>query len=457
VRKIAWGAGWLLWALACTPDYGPLLERACEEDAQCPSRRCLGGYCALPEAPVTEPDLSPDAASPLDQGGDLPRLPDLPDPDDPDAPDLPAPEGACEAQGEPCDPAVAQPGGFACFASDALRPDAITCHAWCDFASSPTGCPAQHFCGGSDEGFSVCIRGNCTDPLRSEAECGALEPNGGTCFPVGDGLGYCYAAGARQLGQRCSEQAQETDCAAGLACVGGRCERFCAVDEDGDDTCGYQGRACAPLGDSPARGVCLEPCLPWDDETCADNRACLPIVEGFGYCRELGEAAAGQACAEDWDCRADLGCVWLDNNQAPACRPLCEREGGFGDQNCAGGAICYPWSELAGHCVPGCRPFTEVNGCAQPDERNCWPIEDTTRGACLPSGDVPLGAPCALVNGSVLGQCAPGGACVVLLGKTEGICRGLCRLAAGGVDCQGQDRCQDLFGDPLVGVCAELP
>lgn len=453
---LPWRGAWLLLlCLGCAPDYQPLLDRSCQGHQDCASGQCLEGYCVLADSldaslDLPDPDKNnlpgkdPSADSGLDMPTDL-REDTAPGPDQP-AP----PQGDCRAPGQACDPAAAQPTGYLCLALDKVDPEGGTCHKLCDFNTWAEGCALGSFCYYLGADYGACIQSDCQDPARSQAQCAHLEPYGGTCLPQGNGAFSCWAAGPRQQDERCSEQRLETDCASGLLCIGGRCEPLC--DPQSDD-CLDRGRVCAALGNQEETGVCLESCLPNDDDTCQGDRTCVPLLSDVGYCRDRGEQGQDAPCVDEQDCDRGLWCHSPDAQQPGACRQFCARPGGLGDAFCPTAQICVPWFEAYGVCSPGCAPLSQDNGCQDPYAQTCWPVEREDRGLCLSSGSIPEGQPCDLSQGLVLGQCAPDLICLGEPGQPRGACHRLCLLDEPG--CDGPQRCQDWLGDALLGVCAE--
>ncbi len=241
--------GCLLAGVACTPDYGPILDRACTLNLDCASGLCVQGYCALEVSSKEFIEPSPNT------------------------------EG-CQAVGAPCDPTEAQPVSFLCIEGDSTKPGDATCHSACDLSKPVDSCTSGSFCAALDSGGEVCLRSNCDSPVSSLTDCAGLSEDGGTCFPQGNDAFYCELAGERQMQETCSLVTPGLECAAGLACVGGLCESQCSLMR-GNEDCPVD-RVCSAI--SPRWGVCVEPCATFEEDTCDGERICLPISDGDGFC-----------------------------------------------------------------------------------------------------------------------------------------------------------------------------
>lgn len=133
-----------------------------------------------------------------------------------------------------------------------------------------------------------------------------------------DGTGECAEAGAVPNGGNCSVNG---DCGKGLACLDGRCGKYCASDAQ------CENRACAKIvvGGTPVNntGVCGFPCDPINGSACPSGQACRfgDTVGGkktTGCYANPGTVDEGGPCADrDDDCGPTLFCL------ERVCRRLC--------------------------------------------------------------------------------------------------------------------------------------
>jgi hypothetical protein len=186
--------------------------------------------------------------------------------------------------------------------------------------------------GGSSSGGSS-SGGGCTVPTGEacgvDPQCGCAK--GQKCDFGGGNPAACVAAGAGIVGTRCTAN---TECAAGLTCLGGVCHSYCAS-----------------LGTSCPGGVCLQgessatqdlvctiACTLAPD-SCAGANACLPIVVAntiVSDCEAPGTVPRGGSCTANSDCAAGLGC---DGTAASsACLQWCQISPA--PSACAGGGTC---------------------------------------------------------------------------------------------------------------------
>jgi hypothetical protein len=148
------------------------------------------------------------------------------------------------------------------------------------------------------------------------------------------------------------------------------------------------------------------------------------------------------------------------------CYGFCNRTEGLGDESCDEGQICLELNDVLGACFPGCTPFAEDTGCDEAGRGSCIPIDAVDRGLCFESGDVADGARCDLVDGSVLGSCAPGLVCAPDFENdlnpqgeaTKGNCTSMCRTFASVNEyesgCEANEVCS-IFGTEW-GACEPL-
>jgi hypothetical protein len=144
---------------------------------------------------------------------------------------------------------------------------------------------------------------------------------------------------------------RDTSCAGGHGCIGGRCRRYCRMDDD----CPGAGGLCIihpTAAGQPIPGVtnCTTDCMPTaaTNPSCPATWACHVYFDDPRYltdCTPPGTGAVGMGCTSHNACAAGLDCVTL-NPGGQQCRPSCLCPGG----NCA-----------AGSCPAGagsCRGFT---------------------------------------------------------------------------------------------------
>jgi hypothetical protein len=363
------------------------------------------------------------------------------------------PQNTCTNVGQPCDELTQETPLLACVAGDNTDLDVRTCHARCDSANGDAECPTGSFCNTLGDSESVCLRSNCNSPINPDPDCGALGENGGSCVPFNNGAFYCLNAGAAAEGAACVAL---EDCAAGLNCLDGRCTSYCLLGNDA--TCGGNRECIDVLNADSAYGLCADACPGFDaTDECGPGRGCFPFDEGQGFCTDAGAVALGGACQDSDECVQFATCSRLLDEDPQTCTALCERtQPDFGDSQCAQGEICLSLGDYLGGCFDGCTPFSAQSGCTERGRGSCIPIDDQDRGVCLESGAVPLGGRC-LIEDSVLGDCAPGLACVAGGDPSQGTCEPLCRTftsVSGAQSGCAQDEVCATFGDEW-GVCSD--
>lgn len=148
----------------------------------------------------------------------------------------------------------------------------------------------------------------------------------------------CGPAGETPFGGACEG---DDACAAGLACVVGRCLTPCCA-QGGDTRCGEPGSHCGLMTDNAAISACTQggECdyLAGDYRGgCGDGAGCFAMNSaGQARCLPLGSARLGAPCTLPNDCVLGLGCVFLDRNRGE-CRRLCRRGA---SSECASGTAC---------------------------------------------------------------------------------------------------------------------
>ena len=152
----------------------------------------------------------------------------------------------------------------------------------------------------------------------------------------------CVPAGTKLRGEACNEQMVE--CAKGLQCFQGQCQKFCNQDTDCDTggSCaffvGYQN---APFGSF----VCFHAmaCDPLAQNCAAQTDACLLLPSGPG-CAPFGTTALGQPCTSANQCVKGAQCL-QDQTGMGSCRSFCNLDAGM--PSCASGT-CNPLQNQQG-------------------------------------------------------------------------------------------------------------
>lgn len=107
-------------------------------------------------------------------------------------------------------------------------------------------CPADYICIGNGS-TGICAK-NCE---VCDFDC----PSNTNCVELQGGGGACMQAGAREVGERCS---LASDCAGGLACVGGLSGYTCKEVCDTNNPSCPSGQSCQALNGSDCLGICTE-------------------------------------------------------------------------------------------------------------------------------------------------------------------------------------------------------
>ncbi len=339
--------------------------------------------------------------------------------------------------------------------------------------------PASAFsCGSNDE--CPTLESNETDSAGNSLLWGRS-----TC----QGDGSCRIAGAPEGGPTGALCTAEVDCASGLCVPGLSEDNFCSQDCSRDDCptgfecldSGEFGELCYPLGDaafgeacesildcasancigiSATEGICTQACNPEVLSSCPVGAWCLEAEDGDFICVPGGDTGFGEPCDSGLECEGLLclesaGCSQPCNPAAPdSCpenalcfdpddgsEPFCV-PGGDGEpgEPCESltecfGAMCVPYSEAEDdfRCGLPCEFRVGADEC--PDGFRCFPFD--IGSACLPSGDLPMGASCGsifdcesllcLADDDVCvelctADCPTGFECVPLQNETAGVC-----------------------------------
>lgn len=137
----------------------------------------------------------------------------------------------------------------------------------------------------------------------------------------GNGDGFCIAEGAAARGEACGGI---SECADGLACVGGECREPCCDGNDSD--CSEGGLCLGGITDEDVVGFCIFPddCSVVEQTGCGDE-ACYPF-NSTTRCYEPGDAEIGEACSSPSACVAGSTCVVEDGEGV--CRGACDTSAG---------------------------------------------------------------------------------------------------------------------------------
>jgi hypothetical protein len=208
---------------------------------------------------------------------------------------------------------------------DAARPDASG-----DAAMSSVACS---YGGGCD-----LLHASCPDAM------GAHQ----SCYPT-DSMSGCYAAGSLPAGAACTYL---NDCAQGLACIEGQCQRLCCSNTDCPMSVlclGLSTSTGAPLPNHVGTCEMATGCtvLP---NSCPSGSQCIFIgADEASDCRATGTATEGMPCGGPTACVAGLACYLVGPGGAGECVRFCHR-GTTGE--CTGGRTCLDggWSLTVGYC-----------------------------------------------------------------------------------------------------------
>ncbi len=174
-------------------------------------------------------------------------------------------------------------------------------------------------------------------------------PSGQKCgYAVTSGVAsrMCIPAGSKFEGQACGPSFD--DCASGLACIGGICERYCYSSADCTSGTGCTAPV-APPGTEETPITCQEQCDVLQQNCPTPTDACLPLSSTDSLCTPPGNAPDGAACnPAQPSCQKGSLCVGSTGNAT--CERMCNSLGG--SPSCATGT-CQPLSGLTGIGVCG--------------------------------------------------------------------------------------------------------
>lgn len=193
-----------------------------------------------------------------------------------------------------------------------------------------------------DTSTASCFTAECNTVAQDCPNDGAcvIAPSGGTVDSL---TRLCVPAGTKARGEACNEQMVE--CAKGLQCFQGTCQKFCNRTNDCDPggSCaffvGFQG---APFGSF----VCFHPttCDLYAQDCSPATDACFLLENGPG-CAPHGTTAVGANCSNLNECVKGSQCVGGAPGSQPACRSFCNLDGGT--PSCASGT-CNPLANAQG-------------------------------------------------------------------------------------------------------------
>gem|GEM_PF-3394942 len=209
--------------------------------------------------------------------------------------------------------------------SDADCPETCNClsaELVADEEINPSSCRGDTVCGDKNPRCDR-FKQNCSKDL-GERSCYYVSSFKDACLPPGSGAldGLCFL---------------DSDCGAGLGCLGDGCYRYCSDDLP------------CPDGMGCLEGYCLEPCDLWDD--CpqrvdvdagrAGVRTCRPTSAGRPYCVPYVYAYR-DVCTTEYTCHPGSFCT------DSLCERLCDQD----HDTCGsdGGCEMYPDAGY-GHCV----------------------------------------------------------------------------------------------------------
>jgi hypothetical protein len=221
-----------------------------------------------------------------------------------------------------CSQNAAYAAGVSCFNSN--------CSAECGSTSSSSSSGSSSgSSSSSSSGGGTCPAAPAGAACGVDPQCGC--PTGDKCDIAGSATAACVTAGTAAEGANCS---LNTDCAAGLTCLGGVCHAFCPT---ADVAC--PGGECVQAGEGqPQDLVCLISCGP-APETCKAGQTCevatLTATGAFvSDCETPGTVAAGGTCTGNSDCGAGLGCIGMPST----CLQWCQLSPS--PTTCTSGAAC---------------------------------------------------------------------------------------------------------------------
>ena len=368
---------------ACSPSGDGEAQAACDNNSNCgDGLACMAGLCR-PYCDPEAPECSDESLCiEVQYDGELVGVGaclGLCDPVHPDTDDevfTPCGEGAECAAGDlnyyyptaHCMPAAAQPGPLlgSCDLDNPCAAGATCifgrCFPYCRSPDDCTGATEYAVCFDVDFGFRGSeddVLGLCCPSTPVEGSTCAFDldcgcDDGFSCR-VGDsstGATACTPVGEAGYQQGC---VYDTECAAGLSCVGGLCSPHCIGP---DEPCDVNEGECIQVYTSdddpqpvPYAYVCAGRCDPVDltradDEVkpCGAGADCVAgwtdgsdSLSSASFCApDSGDAVAGEACATDTECDLGLGCDFID------C-PLGE--------DCLG--VCAAYCESTEDCDPG--------------------------------------------------------------------------------------------------------
>ena len=253
-----------------------------------------------------------------------------------------------------------------------------------------TECAAGSFC--NDNG--VCETSQC-DGFYSPAACG-----GGKCVPAGYNAYACTANGSGTAGTACTE---DSECGAGLLCIGDACSAPDCNPASGDVDCPANAtcQVAEVDGFTFDFGFCAQGCESFENDMCPAGEWCYPDSRSptsgalAGQCVDSagGTIADGQPCGMEGTACTD-GALCIGSEGDAVCRRLCDPNSSTtGLGACTGGLSCSGLVDGDGSaldfgaCFESCTPYVP-NGSSGCDPTEwCFPSQTQPGvGQCSPLG-----------------------------------------------------------------------
>lgn len=371
-----------------------------------------------------------------------------------------SPTGASAAQSL-CDNNSQCAEGLACMAG--------LCRPYCDPTASE--CSDASLCiemeyDGESVGVGACL-GLC-DPVRPETDDAVFTPCGSGAECIAGDLEYSYPMShcmpaAEEPGPMLGTCDENHPCAAGAACLIGRCFPFCRGVEDCTGATEYAVCFESDLGFRGSEDDVLRLCCPptpVDGSACAFDLDCgcdedyscrvADSTTGTTACTPVGDAGYQESCVYDTDCIGGFSCV------GGLCSPHC-----IGTEPCAvneGECIQVYSSEeepqpvpYAFVCAGRCDPVDLTR--SDEEVKPCGDGADCIAGWADATDSFSLASYCApdMGNGSALdscgsdAECALGLACDFIDCPTGSDCLGTCVQY-----CDDSEDCEPGFGCDLT-------
>lgn len=195
----------------------------------------------------------------------------------------------------------------------------------------------------------------------------------------------------------------------------------CSGGDDGADAgpmdSGVAPDSGADIDAGPADTGVQGPCDPISGGGCLNPaQSCvLQIDDDDGQCRELINAVGHEeVCNQSLqNCEAGFACLFLQGDDDPTCRKVCDVRSGDGCDGVQGSAAAYACTirlqgirqyGFCGEAAEACDPLNSTCGMGE----NCGFVDDNGNTGCIPAGSSPLGGNCSM------DACRAPGMCVTL-------------------------------------------